>query len=168
MSDKAVQIKEILGKMSEKGHTLPITCEIVSVQGDSCTVKIEGGLELSDVRLRASIGSQSDELLITPKAGSKALVWSVTGTLDDLVLVKVDQIEKITYKQDGLELEIDSMSKKVSVKNNQVSMLDLFDSIFDIITNIKVNTPSGPSVGILPDTVQALAQFKQDYNNILS
>ena len=107
---KERDIKSVLKGMIGTSYTQPITCEVVSIQGNSCTVKLESGLELTDVRLRATLAQGSDELLITPKQGSTALVWSVTGELDDLVLLKCDQIEKIGYKQDGLEFEINSLS----------------------------------------------------------
>lgn len=139
---------------------------VKSVEGTSCTLTIDS-LDLPDVRLRATLNDSNDELLITPKVGSYALAMTVTGNLDDLMIIKCDQIEKIEFKQSGLQVVIDSTDGKVSVKNNSVSLLDLYDAVFDIITNLKVTTPSGPSTGLLPDTVTSLTQFKTKYKQLL-
>lgn len=167
MTDFA-KIKESLNAMNGSVITNPISCEIVSVQGDSCTVKINGGLEIPDVRLRATLNTESDHLLITPKKGSKALVISVSGELDDLALFKIDKIEKIEYVQGNFKVSVDSTAGKVTVKSGNVSLKSLMSEIHDIITNLKVNTPSGPSVGILPDTVTSLNLFNTHINNLLN
>lgn len=168
MSETLAQIKAKLREIVGGSVTIPLSCEVVSIQGTSCTVKIAGGLELPDVRLRATISNSTDELLITPKEGSKALVWSVTGTLEDLVLLKCDQIAKITYKQGDLEFGLDSATQKVTIKNNTTSLGDLMNELHDIITNLKVTTPSGPSTGVLPDTTASLLQFKTNFQQLLN
>ena len=127
-----------------------------------------GNLELPDVRLRATLNDGDDQLLITPKKGSKALLISMDGTLNDLALFKIDQVDKIEYKQDDFEFTLDSQSKKVTLKNNNVSLKSLMKELHDIISNLKVNTPAGPSVGILPDSQTALQQFNTHFNNLLN
>src|SRR5690554_6062142 len=144
------EIRKKLQEITRGDLTTPIQCEVVSVEGISCTVIIAGGLELSDVRLRATLAMGDNQLLITPKVGTKALVLSVDGTLNDLTLIKCDEVEKIEYIQDDLEVAIDSDSKKVTIKNNQVSLKSLFEEIHDLIMNLKVTTPAGPSTGVLP------------------
>lgn len=167
MSDALTSIKRSLQGMSNKDMTLPISCEVVSVEGLTCTVKIAGGMEIPDVRLRASTTAGSSELLVTPKVKSKALIWSVSGTLDDTVLLKCDQIETISYKENGFEFTIDSTTKKIDIKNDQTSLKQLMQSVHDLIQNIKVTTPSGPSTGVLPDTTAALLQFSTKFKSLL-
>jgi hypothetical protein len=162
------EIKRRLRELTGDVSTLPVSCEVVSVEGISCTVEVAGGLQIPDVRLRATLANGTDEMLIIPKKGSKALVWSVTGDLTDLVLVKIDQIESIAYKQDGLEIFIDSVAKKVTVKNDSISLKSLMQEVHDLIQNLKVTTPSGPSTGVLPDTTTALVQFKTNFQQLLN
>ncbi len=168
MSGKLSDIKNSLREMMGVGFTAPISCEVVSVEDNSCTIKIAGGMELPDVRLMATINNDTDVLLITPKVGTKALVWSVTGDLNDLVLLKCDQIDNVRYKQGDLEFELDSQSKKVTIKNNTTSLGQLMQDLHDIITNLKVTTPAGPSTGVLPDTTASLLQFKTDFKQLLN
>lgn len=162
------EIRKKLQEITGVDLTTPIQCEVVSVEGISCTVKIAGGLELSDVRLRATLATGDNQLLIIPKKGTKALILSVDGTLNDLTLIKCDEVEKIEYKQEDLEVVIDSVSKKVMIKNNQASLKGLFSTVHDFITNIKLSTPSGPTASVIyPDPVQ-LNDFQTAFNNLLN
>lgn len=167
MSEVLRNIKDKLREITDKGITTPLSCNVVSVQGTSCTIELPGGLQLVDVRLQATVG-HAQGLLLTPKVGAKALVWSVDATLNDLVLVKCDEYEKVSFKQDGLEVVINSSSKKVSVKNDSVSLVDLFESVFDIISNLQLVTPNGPTTGATGNSIAALAQFKSDFKNLLN
>ena len=161
-------IKSKFQEMFSGGITLPITCEVVSVQGNSCTVKIQGGLEIPDVRLRATLTNAADELILTPKAGSKALAWSITGDYDDLVLLRSDRYESVKYTQDGLEVLLESQTKKVTVKNQSASLYELMDSVHSIISNIIVLTPQGPSTGLDPSSILALTAFETKFKNLLN
>ncbi|MCZ2393058.1 MAG: hypothetical protein LC105_04265 [Chitinophagales bacterium] len=167
MSEVLRNIKDKLREITDKGITAPLSCYVVSVQDTSCTVELPGGLQLVDVRLQATVGN-SQGLLLIPKVGAKALVWSVDATLNDLVLVKCDEYEKVSFQQDGLEVLIDSSSKKVSVKNDSVSLVDLFQSLYDIILQLQLNTPNGPATGATGSSISDLAQFKTDFKNLLN
>jgi hypothetical protein len=61
---------------------------------------------------------------------------------------------------------IDSTDKKVSIKNADTSLLQLFGDLKSIIEQLTVSTPNGPSGTPLPPTLQALAQFDLDYKKL--
>lgn len=162
------EIKRKLLELMGGSINQPISCTVKSVDGNHCTVALQDGMELSDVRLRATLATGDNQLLIIPKKGTKALILSVDGTLNDLTLIKCDEVEKIEYKQEDLEVVIDSVSKKVTVKNNQASLKGLFSTVHDFITNIKLSTPSGPTANVIyPDPVQ-LNDFQTAFNNLLN
>lgn len=163
--NKKKDVKTLLKDILGTSITAPLTCTIQGVEDDTCTILLDD-LELDDVRLKATIG-QTGGLLLTPKVGSKALVISLTGTLDDLVLLRADSYSKIEFKENNLELVLDTATQKVKLKNQQVSLKDLFTSLHSIITNLKVNTAVGPSVGLLPDTITALTQLNTKINTLL-
>ena len=156
-------LREIVGDM----NNLPLSGKVVEVDSESCSLKLGSGLVLTDVRIRATIDGNSNYLKLIPKKGSNAVAMSITGDLNDLILLRADEIEKIEFYQDGLIVEFDSTDKKVCVKNDSTSLHDLMDILFDILMNLKVNTPSGPSTGILPDSVQALVDFKIKFKQLL-
>lgn len=159
-------IREIAGTDAKSKSMVVLVGEVVSIEAESCTVKIDD-LEIPDVRLKATINEASDYLLLKPKKGTMVMMISLTGQMDDLAVIRCDEVEFVEYKQNGLNVLIDSKDKKVSVKNDNVSLVDLFTQIKDIITNLKVLTPSGPSTGLLPDTVTALTQFTFKFKQLL-
>lgn len=77
-----------------------------SVEGKTCSVEIDG-LEIADVRLRATTTEEGEELLITPAVGSGVIVGSLTGDITDLVVLSIDRADTISLhggKQGGLVL----------------------------------------------------------------
>lgn len=67
---------------------------VKEVDGLTCSVEI-GGITVSDVRLRASESNNSRQILITPKIGSAVLMCSLSGDLQQLAIIQVDEIDKI-------------------------------------------------------------------------
>lgn len=164
--DKYKELAEALKAHSREPVNNMMYAEVKSVEGDTCTITY-AGIDIADVRLKATGAGGDDKLIIAPKAGTMALVGSLSGKLTDLVVLKVDEPEVISYTFGGLEVIIDSTDKKVSIKNDQVSLLDLMSSLKSIIEQLTVATPAGPSGTPLPPTITALAQFEMDFNNLL-
>lgn len=94
MSTPHRELVERIKELSPRGQT-PIYQGIVrSVEGILCTVEV-GGLEIPDVRLRASESNRGEQMLLTPKVGSAVLLGSPTGDLSTLVVLSVDEVERI-------------------------------------------------------------------------
>lgn len=165
MSDKIKKLKEQIRGIVGANPNLPLDGVVKSVSGDVCSVEIEG-LELSDVRLKTTADGK-DNLLIVPKVGSRVLMLSADGSVDNLTVIKCDAASKIIYNENGLEVEIDSETGKVKLSNSTTTMKDLFDQIADILKTLKVFTPSGPSGTPLPDTIAKVVQFETEFKTIL-
>lgn len=164
--DNYTKIKQHLQSISG-GKNLPVVATVKSVEEQSITVDLASGLKLSDVRLKASINDSDDFLIVTPMIGSKVILLSLTGELDNLVAVVVDSVQKIHYSQSGLEVLYDSEDGKVMIKNESASLHDMFVDLVDIIKNIKVSTPSGLSTVPIADTIASLEQFKTNFKTLL-
>ena len=165
--DKAKGFVELLREATAQPMVPVFAATVTAVTGETCTVKF-GVLELEDVRLKATVNGATDYLLLEPAIGSKVLVASLTGTdLAELAVVQVDAVARFRYVQKGLEIDIDSGDGKVSVKNAGVSLLDIFDSLKTLLNGFKVNTPAGPSAGLLPDTTAAIVQFETKFKQLL-
>jgi len=158
--DNYAKLGEML-KGRQQGATPLFYASVVSVQGDSCTVDY-AGLELDEVKLKATGAELDNKLLIIPRVGTRALIGSLSGDFRELILLRADEPEKIAYTYDGLEVLIDSTDGKVSVKNADTSLIDLFDALKDVITNLTVTTSTGPSGTPLPPTITAVNQFYTD------
>lgn len=168
---KYAEIKRLLKEIVGTASNLPIMGEIVSVEGDSCTVKVGDSLEVPDVRLKASIDGSSNCLLLTPKKGTLVRMISLTGNLDDLAIIHIDEIETISYSQNGLEVLIDSTDKKVMIKNNQVSLVDVFSDLKTLLSTFKVIVPipggTAPSISVEPSSITKLTQFETKFKSLL-
>jgi hypothetical protein len=164
--DKRAKVAELLRNLGKRQGDVFFYAVVKNITGDTCTITVND-LDLTDVRLKATDNGNADKLLITPALGSIVIVGANNGSLTDLFIVKVDDPEVITWKHGDMDVEIDSQAGTVSVKNGQVSLVDLFNSLHDIIIQLTVSTPAGPSGTPLPPTLQALSQFKTDLSNLL-
>lgn len=164
--DTAAEIKKALMSVLGVTPNLPLTATVVSIQGNTCTIKILGELVLSDVRLTATV-TDSNGLLIQPKVGSEVLVISQTGTLSSLVVLKVNEVDLVYYKSEDFEVRIDAFTKKVTVKNAQVNLAALMNTLIETISAAVITTPNGPG-SIDPSTVTALNNIKTQFNLILN
>lgn len=165
--DTAAEIKKALIELIGANPNLPITATVVSVQGDTCTIKLLSELVLSDVRLNATISDDIDTLLITPKVGSEVMVMSQTGKLSGLVVIKIDSVEKIKYKKGDFEFEVNGTTGKVTLKKTGANFGLLINNLIDTISGLVIMTPSGPG-SISPTSVAKLNQIKTKFNTILN
>ncbi len=165
--DKASEIKRLLKEIVGDNGNYPFTAIVTAVNGNTCTVKINEDLLVPGVRLKATTDNDDNYLLITPKIGSRVLMLSATGTMENLTVIQVDEIAKIEIIQSGLQVLIDSKDKKVSVKNEQISLVDLFSKMTEILKGLKVFTNVGPSGTPLPDTVLKIEEFETQFKQLL-
>lgn len=151
--EKQELIKQTIRSIAgEKKIYLPFTAKVVSVEGVTCTIQVAGGLKVSDVRLKSSEKEGQNYELRTPVVGSNVTVVSHTGLLDNLSVIQFDEVEKYEFVKDGLSFTLDN-DKKVSLKNEQISLLDLFQEIKNTLTNFSVLyvNPAGAPTPTVPD-----------------
>lgn len=161
-------IKSIAGE--NKKINLPFTAKVISVEGFTCTIEVAGGLKISDVRLKSTEKESQNYELRTPVKGSYVTVVSHTGLLDNLSVIQFDEIEKFEFVKDGLSFTLDN-DKKVSLKNDQISLLDLFQEVKNTLTNFSVLyvNPAGAPTPTVPDPqMQApLNELELKFNKLL-
>ena len=139
---------------------------------DYCDVIDINGTEFPEVRLRSAIDSGKG-IIITPSKNSAVIVSRIQGS-DSLYISMVSEIDSIQWTLNNHVIlfdkngySFDVSSGKFELKNSAKNLLDLFLSIADIISNLKVPTPDGLSSTPFPDTIQAVEQFKQDTKSLL-
>jgi hypothetical protein len=85
-----------LRKASGGAQTVTIWQGIVnSVSGCTCEVQI-GSIAIPEVRLRASLTDDDNEMLVVPAPGSAVTVGSLSGDLSELVVLQVDRVKSVT------------------------------------------------------------------------
>ena len=161
------EVKKKLRDIVGANPNLPITAKVVSLKKESCTVELASGLELDDVRMKASINEGGNFIVMRPKVGSTVLLLSITGTLEDLAIIKIDEIENIEIDQNGLNILIDSKDGKIRIENDNVSVKELFQDLTDLLKTLKVYTPSGPSGVPIITSMNKINQFETNFKKIL-
>lgn len=142
--------------------------QVKEITGESCTVVFDTDeMELTEVRLKATINGEGNYMLQIPKVGSYVVCGSISGDLTDLCVLKADEVEQLQYVQGDLKILVDSTDGKVSVQSGSVSLVDLMQSMADILKGLKVYTNMGPSGTPLPDTIAAIEQFETDFKKLL-
>ena len=157
-SDIKDQIKKIIG--IDAMYLLPIPGTVISVGSETCTVKIDSGLEIPEVRMKAFINNSDSKLLIVPKVGSRVQCLSLTGNLNDITLIQVDEPELIACKLNDLSFVLDGEDNKVSISNQSNDLLGILEDLSGIIKQLTVSTGVGPSGTPLPPTIASLNQWE--------
>lgn len=107
---------------------------VKSVEGKTCTVQIDG-LDVPDVRLRASTTDEESELILVPAVGSAVIVGALSDDFGQLTLLSMDKVDTITIhggKQGGLVLA--------------PSLVEKLNALEDDINNLKQAIKSAPTV----------------------
>lgn len=88
---------------------------VKAVDGDTCSVEF-GKMTVSGVKLRASVAEVQSKILVTPAVGSAVVVGSLSGDLNNLVVLVVDKIDTIVIndgKLGGL-INIEQLTQKLN------------------------------------------------------
>ncbi len=166
--DTAAEIKQALIKALGVNPNLPITATVVSVENDTCTVKLLSELVISDVRLKATITDEADSFIMVPKIGSEVIVMSQTGVLSGLMVIKIDAVESIAYKKGVFEFAVDGTTGKVSLKKGTANFGALIETLIDTISGAQIIIASGGAGTINPITQGQLLQIKTAFKTILN
>lgn len=165
--DTAAEIKQALVKALGITPNLAITATVVSIENDTCTVKLLSELVLSDVRLKATISDDQDYFLIVPKIGSEVILMSQTGALSGLMVLKVDAVEKIIYKKGSFEFVVDGTEGKVKLKKGGANFGNLVSDLIKEISDAIILTPAGPGQ-IATSTKTKLTALDTKFKTILN
>lgn len=163
---KETEIKKLLKEIVGQNNYL-LRGTVTKITGQTCNVKLASGLEVSDVKLKALITDENDYYILFPVEGSGVLMLMENNDIRNLTVVKVDKVSKFVLIQNGLEILFDGTDKKVSIKNETASLLDVFNDLTTLLKQLKVFTPVGPSGTPLPDTIASITQLEQKVKQLL-
>lgn len=87
----------------------------VDEQTMTCSCRF-GDIDISEIRLRASLTEHDRQMLIVPKVGTAAIVGSLSGDLSEVVVLAVDEVEKIILNggQLGGLINIEALTQKIN------------------------------------------------------
>lgn len=129
------------------------TCESVNWEARTMTaIGQSDDLEYFDVLL----GLQA--IAIKPKENALCLLGVLEGQDAATFLITASEIEEVVILSNG---------GNVQISNGTVSLYSLMEELMQIITNLKVHTPAGPSTGLLADSVANLNAFEINFKSLL-
>ena len=141
--------------------------EVVAVDDLTCTVKI-GDAEIEGVRLRASLTGRDRQILTVPKVGSSVTLGCLTADLNNLVVLQVDEVEKIIVNGGELGglIKIQELTDKIN------ELVDKFNSHTHILVTgaVQVEGTAVKQANLAPITVPAVSNKaaklnKKDYED---
>lgn len=176
------KIGEYFKAVGQQGLQATIAAaDVVKITGESCTVKM-GDLQLTDVRLKATVNGEENKILLLPKVGSKVLVGSLTGDMRDLCVLKIDEIEKVVYQQRETKILIDAtqnsikcdaagtlieLKEKVRVENPAFNLLNLVLEFIGICKSEIHMTNAGPTVSLNPASMAKFVALENKFKALL-
>lgn len=118
--------------------------EVVTVEDLTCTVKI-GDAEIEGVRLRASLTGRDRQILTVPKVGSCVTLGCLTADLNNLVVLQVDEVEKIIINGGELGglIKIQELTDKIN------ALVEAFNEHEHTLLPGKVITTGGANVNAI-------------------
>ena len=128
------QLREGLSSIAGGRSTTLYQGVVTHVSDLTCEVSIDG-LSVPDVRLRASTQVDGAQLLLRPAVGSVVIVGSLTGDLDHLVVLSMDQAEEVVLnggKLGGM-VNIKELTDKLNTIEEEINDLkDLLSRWFPV------------------------------------
>lgn len=136
----------------------------VDAEHYTADIEIDAELVLPEVRLRSVTDGAKAGFVCLPKVGSTVVFAKIEGQ-SDYVLLLTSELDKVVVEIEAAKMEVDKDG--YSIMKGGVSLKDVFSDLKTLLENFKVNTPAGPSAGVLPDTLAALTSLETKFNNLL-
>lgn len=164
-----------MGLFSTTGkNTLVLdTAKVVAVTGNKCKVK---SLTNNEVYFKCSVGSLLEtvdsHLSVYPKVGSVVTI-GIFSEENTAVLLAVSEAEKVLYKQESTELEIDKNGFKINREGKNLKTVlneyqEQFGKLCDEVSKIVVSIGVTPNVGAITAIKNKIVNTnKNDLNTIL-
>ena len=149
------------------------TAEVLSIEGNKCKVKsLTTGKEYFKCSIGAVLETSENHLSIYPKIGSVVTI-GIFDKGNTAVLLAVSEVERLYYKQETTELEVDAEGFKINREGKNLKEVlntyqDEFGKLCDEVAKIVVSIGVTPNVPVIQQIKQAVVnQNKSDLNKIL-
>lgn len=127
--DNYAKLGELLKTFGSKSvrENIPVLfqAKVMGVEGDCCRVDASG-VELTDIRLKATINGKTEGvLLLIPEVGSVVLVGSLTGDFRDLAVLSADRFSEIRLGGStfGGLVKVTELVKKLNLLEKDINNL---------------------------------------------
>ncbi|HOU67592.1 MAG TPA: hypothetical protein PKW49_03280 [Paludibacteraceae bacterium] len=173
--DSVSEIRKSIQRIAGS-NLLSFTAKVKSVQGETCTVDMDG-MELTDVRLRSVVNGKRSKILVSPAVGSYIIVIDNSrGAKDELVCVAFSEIDKIEVDADCVVFNGGSNDGLVKIQELTEKLNGLKDTVNALVrshnshthtvaTTGSATSQSGTAAAITIQVEEAEAFSKEDYED---
>lgn len=149
------------------------TAKVLAITDNKCTVKsLTNGEEYFKCSVGAVLDTTESHLSMYPKVGSVVTI-GIFSEENTAVLLAVSDAEKVVYKQESTELEIDKDGFKINRDGKNLKTVlneyqDQFGKLCDEVSKIVVSIGVTPNVGAITAIKNKIVNTnKNDLNTIL-
>lgn len=128
-------------------------------------LRLDEDVVLFDVKLRAVSDGDKAGLVCLPAKGSAIVVAKIRGEAD-YVLLNTSALDKIIFEIDDVKLV--ASKSGFEIRKGNISLKDVFFALSSLLKQFKVQTPSGVSTVVVPDTLTAIEQMENKFNTLLN
>ena len=130
------ELRETLSRIAGGRSTTLYQGVVTHVSDLTCEVSIDG-LSVPDVRLRASTQVDGAQLLLRPAVGSVVIVGTLTGDLDHLVVLSMDQAKEVVINGGELGglIKVEELTSRFNALEHDVNQLKQILSAWTPIPN---------------------------------
>lgn len=130
------ELGETLSRIAGGRSTTLYQGVVTHVSDLTCEVSIDG-LSVPDVRLRASTQVDGAQLLLRPAVGSVVIVGTLTGDLDHLVVLSMDQAKEVVINGGELGglIKVEELTSRFNALERDVNQLKQILSAWTPIPN---------------------------------
>ena len=140
--------------------------------GETCTVTF-GSLDVSDIRLRASLADVDKQILLTPKVGSAVVVGSLSGDYTQMAVLQMDEVDsiKIGSSDDACKIELNGgeLGGLVKIEELTSKLNELVEKFNSFVTGYNthkhVESLGGTTLPPASQAQQANQFNKSDYED---
>ncbi|MCX6281473.1 MAG: hypothetical protein NTU51_05895 [Bacteroidetes bacterium] len=133
--DQIAKFVEAFRRLKKKGDCF-FYATVTEITGNTCSAKL-GDLELTDIKLKATTRDDEDKLILTPKVGSSVILGCNDEDLRDVMIIKVDDPEKIFYKHKDITIDIDGSSGNIVINKGDNGGLINIEKLVDRLNSIE-------------------------------
>jgi hypothetical protein len=166
IADEFQKFKGVPNPNFIQGKVMKVNETTVDIE-DVNKIKYEG------VLLQTTTETSGNFCILFPKKDT--LVWCAALGKNNtpLSVIAINEVEKVHFKFDGLEFELNGSTGKIEIKNNQISLKDIFEDLASTLTSFKLMVPvvgsptPVPSVSLEPSTALNIESFKLNFKKLL-
>lgn len=139
-----------------------LVCTVTSVSDTVCSATYDD-FEFEDIRLHAVVDSSIT--ILKPKLGTKILVGSIDGSIENLYVLKAQDYDLVKYQVENSVVQIDSQG--ILIQRGDENLRKLLLDIVSLLKSLKVATPTGPSSKLITPTPIQLIDIETRIKSLL-